>query len=74
MVASLYPIVADLPVFQPGLMSFCKVYGIAMFEDHGLLRTYWVPVLSFVVALVLTLFERSRCRGAHDGSMVHSAV
>ena len=74
MVASLYPIVADLPVFQPGLMSFCKVYGIAMFEDHGLLRTYLAPVSPFVVALALTLYERSRCTDAADGSMVPSAL
>jgi len=63
MIAAAYPIVADLPHFRLGLMSFWGSFGAAMLEDFGGIKTYLAPVTLVVIALALTLYERSRCIG-----------
>jgi hypothetical protein len=61
MIAASYPILADLPHFRLGLMSFWKAYGSALLEDLGGIKTFMAPITLVVIALALTLYERSRC-------------
>jgi hypothetical protein len=61
MIAAAYPIVADLPHFRLGLMSFWWAYGAAVLEDFGGIKTYLALVTLVVIALALTIYERSRC-------------
>lgn len=69
-IAALYPILADLPHFRLGLMSFWSSFGAAMLEDFGGIKTYLAPVTLVVISLALTLYERSRCIGTTNGAII----
>ena len=73
-IAAVYPILADLPHFRPGLISFWQAFGRAMFEAFGGIKPYLAPVMLMVIALALTLYERSRCIDTAKEATIHPAT
>jgi len=73
MIGAWYPILADLPQFRLGMMSFCQAYASAMLEDLGGIRMYMVPVTVIAIPLALTVYERSRCTDTTEGGSIASA-
>jgi amino acid transporter len=73
MIAALYPIIADLPHFRLGMMSFCQAYASAMLEDFSGIKTYLGPATIIAISLALTGYERSRCTGTMEGGFIASA-
>jgi len=69
MITPLYPILADLPHFRLGMMSFWQAYLSAMLEDLGGIRAYMAPFTIAAISLALTLYERSRCTGSREAPL-----